>query len=118
MRFRSFILLALSLMLGFTSPAMAVTRASADATGQMVLCVGAQVVTVYTDAEGKPTAAPHICPDCALSDAALGETPCALTPRSLVLAGPFPGMTPRVARAEKAAMPRTRAPPLEPDPLA
>ncbi|MBV2358503.1 hypothetical protein KUH32_01835 [Thalassococcus sp. CAU 1522] len=58
-------LLALSLL--FTSVTMAAARGQAMAEGQMVLCLGGGVVTVYVDSEGKPTGAPHVCPDCALS---------------------------------------------------
>ncbi|WP_152541043.1 hypothetical protein [Sulfitobacter noctilucae] len=65
---RSFLSLTLALLLALTSQAMAVTRGASAATGQMVLCIGSGSVTVYTDAEGAPTAAPHICPDCAFGD--------------------------------------------------
>ncbi len=67
MRLRPFISLILALMLVLTSQSMAVARGAAAATGQMVLCTGAGPVAIYTDAEGKPTAAPHICPDAALN---------------------------------------------------
>ena len=59
--------LTLALMLALTSQSMAVARGAAPAVGQMVLCVGAGTVMVYTDATGQPTSAPHICPDAALN---------------------------------------------------
>lgn len=59
--------LTLALVLALTSQSMAVARGAAPATGQMVLCTGAGTVMVYTDAEGQPTSAPHICPDAALN---------------------------------------------------
>ena len=59
-----FLLVAL---LAVTSQSMAVARGAAAATGQMVICTGSGTTTVYTDAEGVPTTAPHICPDCIVS---------------------------------------------------
>lgn len=56
----------LCLMLVITGQSMAAQRGAAAATGQMVICIGLQTVTVYVDDEGNPTAAPHICPDCVL----------------------------------------------------
>ncbi len=112
MTLRGFISLALALMIALSSPATAVARTSAAATGQMVLCIGTQSLTVYTDAEGRPTAAPHFCPDCALVDAALPGAPSMGTtifsPSVLHHTVPAPaviGTAPRFA-------PRPRAPPL------
>ena len=59
--------LILSAALALTAQTMAHSRGAAMAEGQMVLCTGTGAVTVYFDAEGNPTSAPHICPDCALS---------------------------------------------------
>lgn len=64
---RTLIALLLALMLALTSQSMAVARGAAAATGQMVLCTGAGPVAIYTDAQGQPTQAPHICPDAALN---------------------------------------------------
>lgn len=50
-----------------TAQAMAVARGQTSATGEMVICTGAGVVTVAVDADGNPTGPAHICPDCALS---------------------------------------------------
>lgn len=57
---------ALSAMLTLTGQSMAVARGASAATGQMVICSGMGPVVVYTDAQGRPTAAPHVCPDCML----------------------------------------------------
>lgn len=43
---------------------MAVARGANDATGKMVLCTGSGEKVVYMDAQGNPTSAPHLCPDC------------------------------------------------------
>ena len=63
---RSFAAAALCLLLVLTSQSMAVARGASAATGQMVLCIGSTTQTVYVDAEGQPTTAPHLCPDCIL----------------------------------------------------
>lgn len=57
----------LGLLLAVTGHSMAVARGSTAATGQMTLCTNEGPVLVYTDVDGQPTAAPHFCPDCALS---------------------------------------------------
>ncbi|WP_298837480.1 hypothetical protein [uncultured Roseobacter sp.] len=62
--FRPFAAIVLGLMLVLTGQSMAVARGAAAATGEMVICTGAGTVTVYTDAGGNPTSAPHICPEC------------------------------------------------------
>lgn len=56
----------LCLMLVVTGQAMASQRGAAAATGQMVICIGLETVTVYVDDEGNPVSAPHMCPDCIL----------------------------------------------------
>ncbi|WP_436398933.1 DUF2946 family protein [Roseobacter sp. S98] len=61
---RPFLAILLALMLGLTGQSMAVARGATAATGQMVICTGTSTVTIYTDAEGNRTSAPHICPDC------------------------------------------------------
>lgn len=48
-----------------TSQSAAVARGG-GVTGQMVLCSGSGLVTVFTDANGQPTGAPHVCPDAVL----------------------------------------------------
>lgn len=55
------------MLLVVTSSSMAVARGAVGPSGQMVLCTGGGVVTVFVDADGEPTGPPHYCPDCALS---------------------------------------------------
>ncbi len=64
---RSLIAVLLSLMLSLTGQSMAVARGASAATGQMILCTGAGPLAIYVDATGKPTSAPHICPDAGLN---------------------------------------------------
>ncbi|MEW9919542.1 hypothetical protein AB2B41_08010 [Marimonas sp. MJW-29] len=109
---RGLISLCLALMLALTSQVMAVTRVSADATGQMVLCVGAEIVTVYVDEEGQPTAAPHRCPDCALSEGFVPEPPRLMAPQEVAAAFLVAESAKSILRAERSPKPHTRAPPI------
>lgn len=54
----------LALCLVLTSYNMALVRGAAAATGQASLCIGDNVEIVYVDANGAPTVAPHVCPEC------------------------------------------------------
>lgn len=63
---KSLVGVGLAVILAVTGQSMAASRGATAATGQMVICVGTTAVVVYTDANGQPTAAPHICPDCIL----------------------------------------------------
>lgn len=64
---RTYLAVALALVLTLTAQGMALARTAPDPAGQMVLCTGTGPVTVLVDAEGQPTGAVHICPECALS---------------------------------------------------
>lgn len=57
----------LAVVIALTAQSAALARTMPDAAGQMVLCTGTGPVMVYFDEDGAPTAAPHLCPDCALS---------------------------------------------------
>lgn len=59
--------LLLAVVIALTAQSAALARTMPDATGQMVICTGTGPVMMYFDAEGEPTAPPHICPDYALS---------------------------------------------------
>ena len=59
--------LILSLVLALTSHSAAVARSGPDAVGQMVICTGFGDEILYTDADGQPTSAPHLCPDCVIN---------------------------------------------------
>ena len=76
--------LMLALVMALSSQSMAVARGAAPATGQMVLCVGAGTVMVYTDADGRPTSAPHICPDATLNVLLDLDVPDVATPVALI----------------------------------
>lgn len=69
---QNYIFAALCLLLVLTGQSMAMMRGAAAPVGQMEICAGDTVVTVYIDAEGVPTAAPHVCPDCIM---VLGQSP-------------------------------------------
>jgi hypothetical protein len=60
----SALLIALVLI---TGQGGAVARGMAGAVGMAELCAGSSAVMVYIDAQGQPTAPPHLCPDTALS---------------------------------------------------
>ncbi len=57
---------ALSVLLVLSSYGNGLARGSAGAIDQMVICAGSKAVLVYVDADGNPTQAPHVCPDCAM----------------------------------------------------
>ena len=108
---RSLIAVVLACVLALTSQSMAVARGASAATGQMVLCTGTGPVAVYLDAKGRPTSAPHICPDSALNIAfeqpvALINAPARLIAFRTFIARPdvLKIMTPKLG-------PDTRAPP-------
>jgi hypothetical protein len=64
---RTYLSIALALMLALTGQSMAIARGTSDSAGQMVLCTGTGLITVFVDENGDPTGAPYICPDCALN---------------------------------------------------
>lgn len=61
---RRLTLVVLAFLLVLTTQSMAVVRAAPDASGQIVLCTGGGVVTVFLDENGNPVGPPHVCPDC------------------------------------------------------
>ncbi|MBU2983614.1 hypothetical protein KO498_17535 [Lentibacter algarum] len=68
---RSYLAIVLSLALVLTGGAMVQARMVNPATGLMVLCSGSGPIVMLVDAQGQPTSAPHLCPDCTLVVAAL-----------------------------------------------
>ncbi len=112
MMLRTIISLLLALMLALTSQAMAVARGAAAATGQMELCSGTDAITVYVDAEGAPTASPHICPDCMVIAAGCA-VPFGVTAVDAVASSDLSlEIVPQVRAATKRQGPHSRAPPL------
>ena len=63
---RALLSLSLSLVLLVTSQSAAVARGAPHAVDQILICSGTSVITVFVDADGQPTEATHLCPDCAL----------------------------------------------------
>lgn len=61
---RAYLAVFLALTVLLTAHSAAAMRAARDATGQLVLCTSSGPVSVYVDAEGQPTDAPHVCPEC------------------------------------------------------
>ena len=80
-----FIAICLAVVLVLTGQSMAAARGATDATGKMVLCVGAESVVVYMDEQGQPTQAPHFCPDCTLTLIEAAPMGMAVSPVILVL---------------------------------
>lgn len=103
----------LALILVLTAQSMAVARGAAAAVGQMELCVGQGVVQVPIDADGNPTTAPHVCPDCAFAGLQAIPQPPAELPRSLGIAKLYwhePGGLLRTGAQKPAYL--SRAPPV------
>lgn len=109
---RSVLSIVLALILVVTSQAMAVARGASDTTGQMVICVGAGTTTVYTDASGAPTAAPHICPDCLLLIATTPPTPALIFESAPNLAYLSKSRKTLCILCARHLHPQTRAPPV------
>lgn len=63
---RALLSVLMCLMLVVTSHSIGHARGADRAVDQMVLCIGSDAVTVYIDADGQPTTAPHVCADCML----------------------------------------------------
>lgn len=66
-RFSHILSYALAAIIALTAQSGAVARMMPDATGQIVICTGSGPMMVYTDENGEPTSAPHVCPDCTMS---------------------------------------------------
>ncbi|GGX59992.1 hypothetical protein GCM10007385_31540 [Tateyamaria omphalii] len=64
--FRTIMPIVLSLALLLASLGTAVARGAPQAEDKIVICSGTTVAVIFVDADGQPTTAPHVCPDCAL----------------------------------------------------
>ena len=108
---RPILALCLCALLALTSQTMAVARGALAPAGTMVLCTGTGPVTVLVDADGKPTGAVHICPDCALGlfDAVATVTPDAPRTATATALDPL-DPTLEIVIAARAAF-KARAPP-------
>lgn len=66
-RLRISFVLFLSLVLFGTSMDMAVARGQVRVAGQIVICSGYGLTTIYVDENGREVPKVHICPDCVLA---------------------------------------------------
>jgi hypothetical protein len=64
---RAITTLALCFILAGTSVTLAVARGAPGPADVMVICTGDGVARVAVDADGRPVAPPHPCPDCLLA---------------------------------------------------
>ena len=74
-KIRSYLAIALSLVMVLTAHSASAMMGMRDATGQMVICTGEGTSVVYIDADGQPTAPPHDCPDCVMLVLEAGAPP-------------------------------------------
>lgn len=114
LRVRPFVItLFVALSLVMSGQIAAQAKGASPATGHMVLCTGSGAVVVFTDADGRPTAQPHICPDCVLS--ALSAVPiisATLEPHRFGLASPGIPANGKVPVRDHLKQAHARSPPL------
>lgn len=67
MTLRAITAVGLCLFLALTSVTLAAARGATQPVGKMVLCADGVPRIVHVDADGRPTAPPHVCPDCLLA---------------------------------------------------
>ena len=82
-KMRSYLAIALSLVMVLTAHSASAMMGMRDAAGQMVICTGEGTMTVYVDAEGQPTTPPtppHDCPDCVMLVLDAGAPPDRIVP--------------------------------------
>jgi hypothetical protein len=79
----------------------------------MVICTGAGPVTVYTDANGQPTSAPHVCPDCLNTMLATLLSEESARPLNQIFSGAVTKTSKEAAKRFRAPAPLSRAPPME-----
>lgn len=79
-KMRSYLAIALSLVMVLTAHSASAMMGMRDATGQMVICTGEGTTTVYVDADGQPTKPPHDCPDCVMLVLDAGAPPDRIVP--------------------------------------
>ncbi len=61
---RQFFAYALIALLAWAGAPMAVAKGAAHPVGMIVICSGHDTLVVLVDADGQPTQAAHLCPDC------------------------------------------------------
>ena len=70
---RTYLAIALALVLVVTTHSMAVARGTSMPMDQVVLCTGTGPAVVLVDRDGQPVTPPHSCPDCTLGALALND---------------------------------------------
>lgn len=104
--------LTLALTLALTSVAVGAVRGQADATGKMVICSSHGLVVLYTDENGDPTGAPHLCPDCVVKLLSADPAAPAVAHEGLIAGTAYLAFEPTHAGADLATYgPGARAPP-------
>jgi hypothetical protein len=110
----AFRLLSLNLLIAallLSAVATGHARAQAPAAGEVVLCVGTQVVTVFVDESGQPVTAVRACPDAVLNLAA-PLLPPVVMPRQGLIARALPAPEDdRFVPSLRPVEDRARAPP-------
>lgn len=109
---QTFTALLFAMMLALTGQSMAVARGASAATGQMVLCTGAGPLAIYVDAKGKPTSAPHICPDSSLNVSFFGPVAVPHAPTRLVVFIAVVSVPKKLKIRRRKALADPRAPPV------
>ncbi|MCV6825215.1 MULTISPECIES: hypothetical protein [Halocynthiibacter] len=103
---------ALVALIGLTNVAMAVGQMRADASGEMVLCVGNGHITVQVDADGQPIQQKTVCPECMATVAFGAPQQTHATPSSIVYSDAIFQSEGEIRRAVHSAVaPPSRAPP-------
>lgn len=110
--FRALISVCLSVSLLLTGIGAAVAGGAAPAVDRVVICSGHATTVLFVDAEGTPTSAPHLCPDCAMhllaGVPASDAEPTFVAPSQSVTIS----LLPPLARGDKISATRARGPPL------
>lgn len=73
--FTRFVAFVAVLALLVTAETMAMARGASPAVSETILCSAHGIERIPLDAEGEPTSAPHICPECLLFFGAPVDTP-------------------------------------------
>jgi hypothetical protein len=109
---RAITTLGLCLFLAATSVTLAVARGAPGPAGVMVICTGEGVARVTVDADGRPMAPPHPCPDCLLALHAAAPSDPLPAPRDASVSARAPFADARHATAPARPAMQARAPPL------
>jgi hypothetical protein len=109
---RHITLAGLALAMVLTALTVGHARGQARVAGQIVLCIGTQVVTVSVDANGQPVTSTHTCPDGIMALGAPLVAPVALPAPSSVARTLMHRVANLSAPSHRSIEDRARAPPL------